>query len=231
MGGSNRGLDSIHPEQRIKQDIYHCQGSSLSILPAILDVDGESHFIRSAHPAGENWAMCVHAPPSTYVVHLLSPSTGDREFPILPSALVLAWTLLTSPFHHNNRHKNWKRVVGDKQLYHLVERLNTSQLQWLFGTTLGSYETWAKANKLPVVVDELGQDGRLLWIGERRTDKVILFLHGMHDAFKTFWELIFFLGLEQAVRLYYHWPTLRRASGSTSRTSWRKKTNKSVSPF
>ena len=40
------------------------------------------------------------------------------------------------------------------------------------------YEECAKEHKLPVLIDELGLDARLLWLGERRTDKVILYVHG-----------------------------------------------------
>ncbi|RDB17506.1 putative steryl acetyl hydrolase mug81 [Hypsizygus marmoreus] len=108
--------------------------------------------------------------------------------------LVLGWTLLTSPFHHNNRHKSAKRVLGDKFFYHLTGRLNIKQLQWLTGTTLDVYEAYVKANKLPRVVDELDEGARLLWIGERRTDRVILYFHGgaflipMQTTAAPFWK-------------------------------------------
>ena len=66
----------------------------------------------------------------------------------------------------------------------------------MLGTSesLGAYETWAKANKLPVVVDELGKEGRLFWISERRNDKVILFLHGMDDTFQKYFGIDISLG-------------------------------------
>jgi len=61
----------------------------------------------------------------------------------------------------------------------MMHWLNVRQMQWLMGkSTLEAYEECAKQHKLPVLIDELGSDGRLLWMGERRTDKVILYVHG-----------------------------------------------------
>jgi len=57
--------------------------------------------------------------------------------------------------------------------------LNARQMQWLIVKgTREVYEECAEEHKLPVVIDKLGLDGMLLWIGERRTDKVILYVHG-----------------------------------------------------
>ncbi|KAG5638085.1 hypothetical protein H0H81_001852 [Sphagnurus paluster] len=92
--------------------------------------------------------------------------------------LVLGWTLLTSPFHPNNQHKTWNRVLGDKVFYHLTGQLSVKQLQWALGDTMDVYRDWMNTQKLPLVIDELGEKARLLWIGQRRTDRVILYFHG-----------------------------------------------------
>jgi len=39
--------------------------------------------------------------------------------------------------------------------------------------------------KMEPVVEEIGEDARLLWIGHRRTDRVLLYFHG------TFGEALF----------------------------------------
>jgi acetyl esterase/lipase len=52
------------------------------------------------------------------------------------------------------------------------------QLQKLSGSTLSKYENWAKAAHFTPVIDELGQDARLLWLGPKRTDRVLLYCHG-----------------------------------------------------
>ncbi|KAG5641211.1 hypothetical protein DXG03_005759 [Asterophora parasitica] len=110
--------------------------------------------------------------------------------------LVLGWTLVTSPFHPNNKQKPWKRVLGDKLFYFLTGQLNVKQLQWALGDTRDVYNDWVKGQKLPQVVDELGENSRLLWIGQRRTDRVILYLHGgayllpMQFFVPDFWKYI-----------------------------------------
>lgn len=70
-------------------------------------------------------------------------------------------------------------MLGDKVFYHLTKCLNVKQLQYALGTTHEVYMDWTKRNGLPAVIDELGEDSRLLWIGQRRTDRVILYFHGM----------------------------------------------------
>ncbi|KAG6898997.1 hypothetical protein C0993_001920, partial [Termitomyces sp. T159_Od127] len=52
------------------------------------------------------------------------------------------------------------------------------QLQWGLGDTLGVYKDFMKGQNLPVVIDQLDENSRLLWVGERRTDRVILYFHG-----------------------------------------------------
>ncbi|KAF5377907.1 hypothetical protein D9615_006790 [Tricholomella constricta] len=97
---------------------------------------------------------------------------------LLHLPLTLGWTLLASPFHLNNKHKAWTRVLGDKYFYFLTGHFNIKQLQWALGDTREVYNNWMKGQKLPQVVDELGENSRLLWIGKRRTDRVVLYLHG-----------------------------------------------------
>ncbi|RDB17507.1 putative steryl acetyl hydrolase mug81 [Hypsizygus marmoreus] len=91
---------------------------------------------------------------------------------------VLLWALLSSPFHPVNSYLSWKRVLINKACYFFSTRLSYRQVQWASGTTRDVYDGWAKSNKLPIVVDELGEGAQLLWIGERRTDKVLLYLPG-----------------------------------------------------
>ena len=92
---------------------------------------------------------------------------------------MLGWTFSTSLFHETNRHKTWSRIASEASTYHVTHWLNASQMQWLTPkSTRECYEGCTKEHKLPVLIDELGSDARLLWLGERRTDKVILYLHG-----------------------------------------------------
>jgi hypothetical protein len=52
------------------------------------------------------------------------------------------------------------------------------QFQFALGTTVQVYEGWAKQNGLPVVMEDIGSNAKLLWIGPKRTDRVVLYFHG-----------------------------------------------------
>ena len=92
---------------------------------------------------------------------------------------MLGWAFSTSLFHETNRHKALLRIALETSTRHMMDWLNLRQMQWLTAkTTREVYEECAKKHKLPVLVDELGSDARLLWLGERRNDKVILYVHG-----------------------------------------------------
>ncbi|KAJ7629996.1 Alpha/Beta hydrolase protein [Mycena polygramma] len=97
---------------------------------------------------------------------------------MLPLPVALLWSVVTTAYASHNRERTLKRIVGDTVLRYTIAHLSVPQLQSAFGTTLGMYQQWAKKAKLPATVDELGEDARLLWIGPKRLDRVVLFLHG-----------------------------------------------------
>ena len=99
---------------------------------------------------------------------------------------MLGWTFTTSLVYKTNRHKAWPRVATETGFHHLIDWLNARQMQWLNPKSAREvYEECVKEHKLPVLIDELGSDGRLLWLGERRTDKVTLFAHGERTKFSS----------------------------------------------
>jgi hypothetical protein len=54
-------------------------------------------------------------------------------------------------------------------------------LDFKFGsreTTAELYAMWARENGTDVLTDELSEGATLHWIGPRREDRVLLFLHG-----------------------------------------------------
>ncbi|KAF8882826.1 Alpha/Beta hydrolase protein [Infundibulicybe gibba] len=109
---------------------------------------------------------------------------------------VVIWGFISSPFVSYRRRKTWKRLLGDTTLRFLVASLNIRQLQYILGTTRYVYEAWSKKNKSPVTFEELGGDARLFWIGQKKTEKVILYFHGgaflvsMGDPAASFWKYI-----------------------------------------
>ncbi|KAF7321032.1 DRMBL domain-containing protein [Mycena chlorophos] len=93
----------------------------------------------------------------------------------LPAAVF--WKVLTTAYAPYNTGRSFRRVVGDAALRY-VAGLSVPQLQAVFVPDAKMYRTWTKQNKLPYTVDELGDGARLNWIGEKTTERVVLFLHG-----------------------------------------------------
>jgi hypothetical protein len=114
---------------------------------------------------------------------------------------MLLWNVATTAYASYNKERSLKRIIGDSALRYITSHLNIPQLQNAFGTTLGTYKKWTKTAKLSATVDELGEDARLLWIGPKRLERVILFLHGTHRPLNS---LVCFTPPFQAVALY--WP-------------------------
>lgn len=95
------------------------------------------------------------------------------------TALYLLFNLTFSPLIKRNQNKNWKRVLGDNAFRYITSEFTVPQAQVIFGDEIdGIYKKWAVGRKLPVTIDDLGDDAKLMWVGPKRTDRVILFLHG-----------------------------------------------------
>ncbi|KAJ7353349.1 Alpha/Beta hydrolase protein [Mycena albidolilacea] len=97
---------------------------------------------------------------------------------LIPLPVVLLWSVATTAYASHNKQRSLKRITGDSALRYLTTHLSVPQLQAAFGTAVGTYKKWAKANQLPVTIDELGLDARLMWIGPKRLERVVLWIHG-----------------------------------------------------
>ncbi|GLB44455.1 putative alpha beta hydrolase fold protein [Lyophyllum shimeji] len=111
--------------------------------------------------------------------------------------LILLWSLFKASFVPSCKtHKSWRRVLGDTAFRHLADSWNVSQFQYYLGPTLQVYAAWAKKEGLSVLVDEIGEGARLLWIGPRRADRVVLYFHGggylvpLSDFAASFWNYV-----------------------------------------
>lgn len=91
-------------------------------------------------------------------------------------AVLLTYTLATLPL--NKSKKTSARVVKDWIFRYILSSMNIGQCQYLFGTTDKNFKSWGKANQVDIAVDDIGDGAQLLWMGEKRTDRVILYLHG-----------------------------------------------------
>jgi hypothetical protein len=95
------------------------------------------------------------------------------------AAIVVIYNVLL-PWAERNKKKTWRRVIGDSAFRFLLSSFNARQLQRFLGSSVAQYTYWARQNKLPAVIDELGEDGQLMWLGPKRTDRVVLCCHGSH---------------------------------------------------
>lgn len=102
---------------------------------------------------------------------------GNAEWRIL-AALYLVLALIKSPFTPYGRSKSWKRIIVDSAVLTLASGMNRRQFRAFFGSTTKTYETFLKEKKLPRVVEDIGDDARLFWIGPKHTDRVVIYFHG-----------------------------------------------------
>ena len=61
----------------------------------------------------------------------------------------------------------------------VVTGMNRRQIRAFFGPTRKAYDDFLKSKRWEPVVEELGDDARLFWIGPKQTDRVLLYFHGM----------------------------------------------------
>lgn len=68
--------------------------------------------------------------------------------------------------------------MSDGALRYLARTMRLREFQALLGTTMSTYEAWAKKNNVTPIVDEIGEGGRFIWLGPKHTDRVIMYVHG-----------------------------------------------------
>ena len=107
-------------------------------------------------------------------------------------AFALVWALLKSPFTPYGRAKSWKRIIADRFVLLLATGTNRKQLRAISGSTRGTYDNFVREAKLTPCVEDIGDNAKLLWIGPKTTDNVLLYFHGMwldspHGQGHEFW--------------------------------------------
>jgi len=105
------------------------------------------------------------------------------------------WALLFKRFSGFGRAKTKGRVALSAAITAISYHLSVKQLKVINGTTEGQYSAFVKQAGLEETIEDLGiGQARLLWIGPRRLDKVILYLHGGAYLFPSpspaYWRLI-----------------------------------------
>ncbi|KAI0280035.1 hypothetical protein BGY98DRAFT_932890 [Russula aff. rugulosa BPL654] len=87
--------------------------------------------------------------------------------------------LLAVGVFRENKGRSWRRAAGIAAMRFVVGNVqNALDLKFGSVTTAELYATWARKNGADVLTDELSEGATLHWIGPRRKDRVLLFLHG-----------------------------------------------------
>lgn len=108
---------------------------------------------------------------------------------------VILWNVCTWYLHAETWAKSLSQLINDSALNH-VTKLDTPKLQYMLGTTDKVYRAWAKKSGVPIVEEEVGEDAKIYWLGPKRPEKVILYLHGggfllpMFDCAPPFWKYV-----------------------------------------
>lgn len=79
-----------------------------------------------------------------------------------------------------NKGRSWRRAAHITAVrYSVGKAKNVSDMKFGFGvTTAEMYARWARKTGADVLTDGLSEGATLHWIGPRRQDRVLLFLHG-----------------------------------------------------
>ncbi|PBK86171.1 alpha/beta-hydrolase, partial [Armillaria gallica] len=83
---------------------------------------------------------------------------------------------LATSFFTTERSKTW-RAVCIHALFRFVAG-HTAYIKLISAPTLDTYTKWTKKIELSPTIDELPEGAKLLWIGKKRVDKVLLYAHG-----------------------------------------------------
>ncbi|KAK0433883.1 Alpha/Beta hydrolase protein [Armillaria borealis] len=84
---------------------------------------------------------------------------------------------LATSFFTIERRKTW-RAVCTHALFRFVAGHTTYVKSMLLGPTSNMYTKWTKKIGLSPTIEELPDGAKLLWIGKKRVDKVLLYVHG-----------------------------------------------------
>lgn len=103
-------------------------------------------------------------------------------------------------FSSERKYKTWKRFQGEADGRYVTEQLNIPELQSRRPATYLSYNQFIQETGLESHVEILGSSGptvdgakhdvtatgaKLLWVGRKRHDRVILYLHGIFSTTVT----------------------------------------------
>ncbi|KAJ3506309.1 hypothetical protein NLJ89_g6940 [Agrocybe chaxingu] len=109
--------------------------------------------------------------------------------------IVVLWRLASSPFNSYEKKKPWRRVIYDASFRWVVYTQRMDFLGYMMGPSVTTYEKYMKKHLLEPRIQDV-DDAKLLWVGERDPERVILYLHGggfllpLGDYSLAFWRYV-----------------------------------------
>ncbi|KZP33195.1 alpha/beta-hydrolase [Athelia psychrophila] len=97
---------------------------------------------------------------------------------ILKAPGSLLYQITFARWNKVNSGKSIARIVRDFVPTYLTGAFNATQIQWLDKPNGDKFIAWGKSTKTNIVVEDIGEDATLLWMEEKRIDRVVLYLHG-----------------------------------------------------
>ncbi|KAJ3879969.1 Alpha/Beta hydrolase protein [Lentinula edodes] len=96
----------------------------------------------------------------------------------LPFSLLASIAL--SPFLARTRGKGINRVIAEAVASFFITHCSPRQLQHFLGPSTEKYIQWAKKRSLQPIVEDLSgsETAKLMWLTEKRTDRVLFYIHG-----------------------------------------------------
>ncbi|EDR03977.1 uncharacterized protein LACBIDRAFT_330882 [Laccaria bicolor S238N-H82] len=99
-------------------------------------------------------------------------------FIFLQLPLVILWTILLFLLRIRRPARSIRRDTSLTIIRFIKYRVSLPQRQYISGTSTNTYTKWCKKHALPEMIEELIGDAKIMWIGPKRTKRVVLFFPG-----------------------------------------------------
>ncbi|KAL0563820.1 hypothetical protein V5O48_018243 [Marasmius crinis-equi] len=110
--------------------------------------------------------------------------------------LYIAWKVVSSPLVKHNRNRTLQEVITHANYRYICVHLDPPEVQYHAAPCVPMYTEWMKKRGMPPVVEELEGDTTIVWLGPKRTEKVILYCHGgayfmpLLPVMLTYWRYV-----------------------------------------
>ncbi|THH13466.1 hypothetical protein EW146_g6762 [Bondarzewia mesenterica] len=107
----------------------------------------------------------------------------SQRLDLVPAMLTVGlsaiFNIFRAPFRGSGGAKTFGRQVQNGITRSLAGRLSIAQLQYVRGTSTATFEKWAsKQSSVEVSTENIGKGAKLHWIGDKKSTKVMLHIHG-----------------------------------------------------